>query len=591
MPSLVGKKELSTEEVKIGQEALNKAKENRQIVGKERTGAQILAQPLAGGILFPQYYDESVIPYGEILGPYADMPGCPFGDISSLPNNNLGSTEWDYFYGRRALWYRRIRMMRRDPTINLVRILSIAPILAAGWTVEETEEAKKWPEAKTFVEKEIEPFRLTLINKGMQGCLDFGWQSNEKVFEYLEKDNKIHIKKIKALLPDLTHIRVNPNTGEFIGLQQFQNFTTYQTNTIVNLDYDESLLYYIDEEGTNWYGNSVMRIAEMPHRFGLICNNAAMKYDLKVAGSHWVVSYPIGTSPDIQTGQEVPNEVIAQRIINNLDQCGAVALPTMIASYVSDLDSIGGEFAAEKRDWKVELMSDSGNASSHFDTRMRYLDSLKARAFGFPERSVLEGQFGTKAEAGEHGDFALTHIMFRGDMFCQQTNKGLINQLLRYNYGEEAEGCVYIKQRPLTDEKRAMFLQLYMKLLDLPSTEPQEVAGIDFNALKKKLDIPVIEETSEDDQDQEVEAPVDQTHSLQDVLSSVNQNYNYMMMKPTNNNSMNPYQEFDHDALQKRIQGEMNNGNTVPEFESKIKNRLNKNKLQTAAKEVSESYQ
>lgn len=539
MPEIHGQKILDAE--------LAEQKPAKGSIGTERTGAQILAQPLAGGILFPSWNDDIPKAYGDIWGDFSDFPGFPCADLTSAPAYDSFGQQygWDAFYTRRALWYRAIRSMRRDPTINLARILSIAPILAAGWSYEEKEDAPEG--ARQFIEDEIEPFRLHLIQTGMLSCLDFGWQAYEKVLHYREDDNRIHIKKIKPLLPDLTHIRVNQKTGEFTGLQQFQNFASIEKNHIINLDLQQSLLYCIDYEGTNWYGNSVMRIAEMPHRYATIANKAAMRYDLKIAGSHWVISYPIGTSPYGPGKVETDNFLIAQDIIRTLESSGAVAIPTMLASYISDLNAVGGEFASEKRDWRVEILSDNSAGAQSFDSRLRYLDSLKFRAFGLPERSATEGQFGTKAESETQIDFALTHIMFRGDMFCQQSNTGLTNLLLQLNYGPKSEGTVFIKQKPLTDEAKNRIFQIYMKLLELPTAEPQEVARLDFNEMAKKLELPINKEFQESADSSDDEPHVDQEQTMQDVLQSVNQAYNY-------GNNYSNYEALP--GLQQRINGE-----------------------------------
>lgn len=495
----------------------------------EKTGPQILTQSLAGGILYPTYDDEFTESYANIWGGYADIPCCPDLDNPAPANDAFSwGTQWQFFYTRRAIWYRAIRRMRRHPTINLARILSIAPALAAGWSYEETKNAPVG--AKEWFEKEIEPFRLHLIQTGLAGCIDFGWQSYEKVFEYLDEkylDGKVHIKKLKPLLPDLTHIRVNPINGEFTGLQQFMNFASIQQNSIINLDLEESLLYYIDYEGNNLYGNSVMRVAEMPYRFSQVTNSANLRYDKKIAGSHWVVSYPIGTSLKGPKGAqiEVDNFEIAQAIIQTLESSGAVAIPTMLASYIDDLNSVGGQFASEKRDWRVEILSDNSAGAGSFDTRLRYLDTLIFRAFGLPERSASEGQFGTKAEAGEHIDFALTHITFRHDWFCQLTNYHLVNQLMRINWGRRYENTVYIKPKPLNDESIAFLRQAYLAFLQLPSTEPQEVTGTDFEALRQRIGIPVNKEEEEDLDANQLTGPADEKLNLQDLISSINQQY------------------------------------------------------------------
>lgn len=532
MPQVVGTKTISKEKLeKMGRSP--SISSNPNSISEEKTGAQILASPLAGGILFPDWNDDLPLSYSGIWGDLADMPCMPdLGQIGNF-NSAYGLNQWNFFFTRRALWYRAIRAMRRDPTINLARLLSIAPALAAGWSYEDTDDAPEG--AREWIEKELEQFRLHLIQTGMFGCIDFGWQSYEKVFEYRPEsdggDGKIHIKKLKPLLPDLTHIRVDQKNGEFIGLQQFQNFADIEKNSIVNLNLNESLLYYIDYEGTNWYGNSVTRIAEMPHRFAMATNHAALKYDLKIAGSHWVVSYPIGSSPFGPAGVETDNLIIANAIIQKLESSGAVAIPTMVASYVDDLNSVGGQFASEKRDWRVEIMSDNSAGAGSFDPRLRYLDSLKFRAYGLPERSGMEGQFGTKAEAGEHIDFALTHVETRHQFFCQHTNEQVVDHLLVLNWGRKAKGTVHVKPAPLTDASLAFLRQVYLKLLDLPSTEPQEVNAVDFKSLKKKLKIPTNPEYDAEDEDEDVEgldnidADKFNLENLDEVLATINSEY------------------------------------------------------------------
>ena len=70
----------------------------------------------------------------------------------------------------------------------------------------------------------------------------------------------------------------------------------------------------------------------------------------------------------------------------------------------------GNSFAGSLMWWnEIELLSDSGKGQQPFTDRQKYLDILKVRAFGFPERSILEGQFGTKADVGDSVTTTGTH--------------------------------------------------------------------------------------------------------------------------------------------------------------------------------------
>ena len=101
-----------------------------------------------------------------------------------------------------------------------------------------------------------------------------------------------------------------------------------------------------------------------------------------------------------------PNPELAKRLAHKLESSGAVAIPRDVAQLLetAGLDSPG---------WKIELLSEGGSLQAGFTGRLEYLDKLKVRGILTPERTVLEGQHGTLAEAEAHADVALTQAVAR----------------------------------------------------------------------------------------------------------------------------------------------------------------------------------
>ena len=108
---------------------------------------------------------------------------------------------------------------------------------------------------------------------------------------------------------------------------------------------------------------------------------------------------------------------------------------------------------------------------------------------GVPERAALEGQFGTKAEAGVHGDFAITNIEMRHKKIVQIINWHVVNHTLRLNWGEKEENTVWIKAWPLNDVVKRYLASVYDKILTSPEAASQELADIDAEALRDRLGI------------------------------------------------------------------------------------------------------
>lgn len=379
------------------------------------------------------------------------------------------------------LTFEKIREMRKDPVISLVRKMFFAGVFQGKWSYEiGVRDRDSVPdEAVTFIEDQLSPMRRHFLQHGALGCFDFGYQPFEKIFD-VDGNGYNCLKKLKPLLPDITSIETDLYTGEFVGLE----------NGGVNLSVEQCLLLNFDVEGTNWYGSSQTGNALPLWNDKQKLKSGSQRYDEKVAGSHWVVTYPDGKSK--YQGTDVENSVIAGRILKRLQSSGLIAMPANTMAGFNDPKARQG--------WTIELISATG-AATDFTERFNYLDKSIARTLGFPERSILEGQHGTKSEAGEHKDFVMTMIEYRHECLLELLNWHVVNHLLRLNFGPESENWVKVTASPLTESNKQLLAKIYDTILNSPDGFLAEIDSLDVPAIAESLGIP------RDDSDLEIEEP------------------------------------------------------------------------------------
>ena len=378
-------------------------------------------------------------------------------------------------------FYRKARRIRRDPTIRMIRELSIAPILMAEWEYEADDDCP--PEIKQFVEATMSRMRLTLLRTTLCGQCDYGWQPYEIISDVTPEGWVA--PRLKPLLQDMTNILVNAADGSFFGLRQTP-VIGLRIGWIYLLD-RECVVISQDVEGTGWYGEPTLLSLERVYDETEVLLRNSRKYDAKIAGTHWVVKYPLGTS--VYGGVEMDNGDIAIAILQKAEAVGGIVLPQSIKQIVDALDAqIASSEAAQ---WSVDLLSDKGTGQTSLMEKLKYLDVLKVRAFGWPERSVLEGQFGTKAEAGEHADIATSNVEVKHALACEQYNSKIVDpHVIEPNFGPEYRGCVRVKPSPLADDTKEFFEKLYLQIAANPQGFMTESATLDMDQMRDRLGLP-----------------------------------------------------------------------------------------------------
>lgn len=368
--------------------------------------------------------------------------------------------------------YATYRAMRKDPTIAMARTLIISMVLSGEWSVEADDDAPdEWVK---FIQDTITKHRMALLHTAISGSIDFGWAPFEVVYGL--KDGKVVVDKLKSLLQDLTTILVWPDTGEFRGYRQRD---MHGTPVDILDEYCFHLGFRV--EGTDWYGNPLLENSRDAWNKWNEADAGAARYDRKVAGSHFVVTYPIGET--LYNGVMTNNAEIAKMILRALESSGSVVVPDQMLDLQSDN-------ADARPRWKIEILEDATQKQPGFVERERYLDTLKIRGLTIPERSVSEGQFGTKAEASAHQNIAVLNLQITDQYIADQLNEKVVDSLLLLNFGTDAIGKVRIKPSPLTDDELEFLSSIYDKILTSPNGFLEEFPMIDTDAIKDQLGIP-----------------------------------------------------------------------------------------------------
>ena len=402
--------------------------------------------------------------------------------------------------------YATYRRIRRHPTVALARALTIAPVIAADWSVEADDDVDD--ERVRFIQAEMMPIREPLVQTAMEfGRIDYGWAPFEKVFETRAWDGKdrIRLSRLKPLLVDMTDILIDYETGEFAG---FRQPAMYGRTTELILEADYCLLVNFSVEGDNLYGEPLLENVRRIYGNWEDSNEAAERYDLKMAGAQWVVHYPIGTT--MVDGVDTDNAQIAKMILDTLEASGSVSVPRKIAAYLNDLNQ-----GAEGDVWTIELMDHTAKQYS-FIARLNYCDKLIVRGLLSPERAILESQYGTKAEADAHASLAMSQRELEHRHVTRIVNESVVDQLLTLNYGEDARGTVRLVASPLTNPAVAFFRDVYRAILAHPTASMDAIEGLDLDALLDAIGLPKAQEIVGAD-----EGPVSGTDSAAVIAAKI----------------------------------------------------------------------
>lgn len=380
-----------------------------------------------------------------------------------------------------ALWmqgdYETYREMRKDPTIAMARAAATAPIKAADYAVQADDDAPA--DAVELIQDMLAPLWRRLIKESCQ-ALDYGFQAFEKIWQV--KDGALTVTRIKALMPDLTDFVIDPH-GNVVAVR----------NTGVDLRPDEHFVYTYDGEFGNPYGRSrhenIRKQAWNPYRkIAEQCD----RYFSKASGIIPLVRYPLGQNYNA-AGQLVSNGEIAQDLVNYLSTARGITMPQEYQSWAEELIRKGIN-PVDLLAWSITFLETPHGHGQEFNESMRYYDSLKSRGWLVPERAIIEGQFGTKAEAESHADVGLGVAQETYFEIVEQINAQIVDHVLAVNYGPEAVGKVYVVPTPIKDRERELARKILESILTNPGSLELVLTTLDIDAMLDREGLPKVAE-------------------------------------------------------------------------------------------------
>jgi len=379
-------------------------------------------------------------------------------------------------------YYRRIK---KQPTVHLARRLAIAPMLRASWSIEGPDALDA---TVALAQRTIKALRGVFMSHVTRALYDYGSASME---QYLAVPGPARHAAgppdlvLKPLLNDLVNVLVDPS-GAFAGLKVARAAPGLGHGTLsysahhTLLPVTSSVFIGLDPEAGQFYGTGALEIARETYADWKEANLTASRYDRKVAGTFLQLTYVAGSTVG-KDGVRVDNAELAQTYLEAFETGCSVAVPIDRSAF------LGAATESLPPDFKLEFLSDASSRQGAFVERMRYLDSMLVRAFGLPERAILEGQFGTKAEAEAHTNLALVAMESTHEFLTEEFATQILHPYLTLMLGRAAADTVTLTAGPINPEHTLWKRSLVEKMVII---KPETV---DVDALFDEVGLPKVD--------------------------------------------------------------------------------------------------
>lgn len=391
-------------------------------------------------------------------------------------------TEIPGFSDPRKGTYDLYRKISSHPTVALVIQIVISAILKGQWSYIKKEESipDEWLE---LIESAFLPMELRVKSDGLM-ALSMGCSPFEPIWDVV--DGRLVISELKPLLPDITDVLVDEK-GHPIGLK---NRVDGHAPVSLYFAQKKAWIYTHDSQYGNPYGRSRHENIRATYCEAEEIARRLAQYMKKVAGVIVQLHYPEGTSKDVD-GTERSNDIIAQRILEAVSQAKSVRFPNLFAS--SD-NAMQAADLAGKSQWVLSALDvgTSDHAQGLLETLRRY-DSLFFRGWLRPERSGLESEHGSRADAETHTDTAVNDSELIDRDFAMAFSRGPIDMVLTANFGEAARGAVRVEPSPIADHQQKNLRILIQSALQNANLGVEIGPKVDWDQVLEDCDIPIIE--------------------------------------------------------------------------------------------------
>jgi len=375
-------------------------------------------------------------------------------------------------------WYATARELRCDPTVALARAILGAPIIKTPWRVQGSNER-----AVDILKKTLVPLQNTIMRDAVNSGIDYGWQAWETRPQDVDGLKFLRMKQLKH---EYTKVYLDKQ-GLPLGVSNEAPNEAHK----IDLFAPNYALTAANEEYGSPIGKPLLKNVENAMARYEEAEEAATMHINKVAGSHWILWYP-GTGESKYEGESLPNSKIARLLLDSLKSSGNAALPVTESEMDEILTGSGGG-DPKKSGWDLKMVESSSGVDP-FLARQQYLDALKMRGLFVPERTALEGQFGTKAESSEHADIAMLAIEQWGQGIMNWINGpyGMVASVLKLNGISWHPGIAQIVPLPLADDDKSFMREMIRTSLN-NDKDQIIIQAIDLEKLADRTNTPMLE--------------------------------------------------------------------------------------------------
>lgn len=399
--------------------------------------------------------------------------------------------------------YEAYRTIRKHPTVALARAMTIAPVVASSWSY--VTDGDIDDDVVAFVRRTLDKHRAHIVDRAMAGRVDYGWCPFEVIWGYVRDGEALRWapKRFKHLLVDLTEVAVSNDRslepGAYAGFYQ----VGWDGRTVA-LGALQALLFNWDVEGDYYYGRPLLENARRVFNAWENIEDAAERYDVKLAGGFLSIRYPIGETE--VNGVLKSNATIAAEIGQALQAAGVAHLPQRR----EPSGAVAATMTQADNSWDIGVVSDNGSSGALYVERLNYLDRLLVRSLLWPERSLLEASSGTRADADSHKLGGVGIRQIEAERIAEQVTAQIVRPLVAFNFGEEWSDSIRIEAAPIVDTAAEFAREIYRALLASPLSGDAIARGLDIDALTDQLGLPKLEEVMEVDEADRMRAAYNQ---------------------------------------------------------------------------------
>jgi hypothetical protein len=417
--------------------------------------------------------------------------GLPMGmfPMGGTFGNPMGFPGWGSRYFGNPQTY---RFMLAHPTLQLVKSIRTGIIYASIWEYEKID--KSLPDSVLkLVTDQLNALRNLLLSEGMSRAHDYGWCCGEMIWDYIDAT---HVLRIKPLLQDVSRL-VQDENGNVISVKNTGQYgITPQLPKEITMPYKAWTYAYQGEAGYH-YGRSWLENQRV-YAWPMWMDGAQQlqRLGVKISGVVTLATTPSGTflgPVDPATGKAklVTYQEQALKVIKALAEGAPGA---WIPGLNIQPDSRGGIDALKlmvqlvnksQIDFKVLDFGSVTPAITGILEKMKHAEVLMFAGGLRSSRTGLEGQHGTKEEAGVHTDTGTLNASADDINFAEEGVQPLADAIVALN-ARPSPGGIRVKPVSLVDRQQATTKAVLLSLINDKNISWETGMALDMDYLIKQ---------------------------------------------------------------------------------------------------------